>query len=90
MSDFSERNNLSDEELEKMDMNDIQDVMMKLDRAMMANEKRGRGADRRTQMRYGFGDALEQAQTRNRALARTKQDIWERWYRLQKKKMKGK
>lgn len=87
MPSFSAASKLSDIELEKMDINDIQNVMMKYDQAMMENEQRGRSADEYTQMRYGYGSALAQAQKQNRALAQMKQHIWVRWYRLQRKKM---
>ncbi len=87
--EFTQPDTLSDEELEKMDNNDIQDVMMKFDRVMMENEERARRADRRTQMRYGRGNALEMAQNRNRGLAQMKQAVWDRWYQLKKKTGKG-
>ena len=89
MAEFSQPDDLSDEELANMDNNDIQNIMMKLDRAMMENEKRGRSTDRRTQMRYGRGNALELAQKRNLGLAQKKQVIWDRWYQLHKEKEKG-
>lgn len=90
MPSFSVSNNLSDKELEKMDSDDIRNVMMKYDHAMMENEQRGRNADQYTQMRHGYGNALEQAQNRNRALAQMKQHIWERWNKLQQKKLEEK
>jgi len=87
MSRLSAVNNLSDKELEKLDAYDIQNVMMKYDHAMMENEQRGRRADQNTQMRHGYGGALERAQKLNRALAQMKQNTWDRWYKLQQKRM---